>query len=157
MYRRLLVTSVLLAGGCATEMPNYDKAVAKAEALTDDATVKEWGENVGGPFIERNLDSIVSKCVKFVPESSSISARLVVDAKGSPPPTQVADVAPTPFSGCLRAEFQALAWPKAPRAIRFLPIEISGHNPGTAAERAADDFIISITSSKESLERTPRE
>ena len=135
-------------------MPSYDEAVAKAVALTNDASAREWGERVGGPFIERNLDPIISECARFVPESTSVTAHLVVDATGSAPPTPVADETPTPFSDCLKGELQALAWPKAPTAIRFLPIEINGHNPRPTEGNAADGVIISITPSNTSLERT---
>ena len=154
MRRQLVISLVLLASGCANQMPKYDEALAKANGLTDDALVKEWGENVGGLFAGQHFEATILKCVHFIPESTSLTAHLVVDANGATPPTRISDEMPTPFSSCLKGELQTIAWPKAPASLRYLPIEIKGHNSDASTDKPADDVIINIAPSNKSLERT---
>jgi hypothetical protein len=135
-------------------MPKYEEALAKASGLSDDALVKEWGEKVGGLFAAKHFDASILKCAHFIPESTSLTAHLVVDANGSSPPTRIADEMPTPFSSCLKGELQTLAWPKAPASLRYLPIEIKGHYSGASADKPADDVIIDVAPANKSLERT---
>lgn len=151
MHRHLFITFVLLTG-CATEMPSYEQAVAQSKAQADVAHFKEWSKRVVEPFVERNLPPAISQCAQFVPGATSATAHLVIDVAGSAPPTRIAVQAPTPFSDCVRAHLQSLEWPRAPSAIRFLPIEVNLHDPDPEGS-AADGAITSVTPSNTSFER----
>ena len=137
----------------ASQMPAFSEASDAAATLASEPRLKEWMEGEFAAFWKRNLESIVPPCVQAIPESTSVSARLVVDLHSAPAPLRIGDESPTPFSTCVSARMQSLAWPAAPGELRYLPITIDAHAP-SLDPKAADDVISNITPSNKSLERT---
>jgi hypothetical protein len=104
------------------------------------------------PFTGQHFEVMVAACAESLGEGPS-ATRLVIDVQAAPERVAVQDEAPTPFSKCLKAKLEALTWPKPPAGLHYLPIAINANRPKDGPQNA-DDVIISITPSNNSLERT---
>jgi hypothetical protein len=143
---------ILFVAVCDASPPTYDEAERLSESLTLNENVKEWVEGVFSPFSDQHFGALFQACAHTLSEGET-AARFVVDVGSAPKSVLVHDDAPTPFSSCLKGKLEALAWPKAPKEIRYIPIQINAHRPKDGPQNA-DDVIKSITPFNKSLERT---
>jgi len=139
---------------CRASPPTYDQAVELSSAIAESIQpeVKKWMNAVFTPFAGQHFEAMVAACAESLGEGLT-ATRFVVDVHAAPERVAVQDEASTPFSKCLKAKLEALTWPKAPAGIQYLPISINANRPKDGPQNA-DDVIISITPSNNSLERT---
>jgi hypothetical protein len=139
---------------CRASPPTYDQAVALSGAIPESIhpEVKDWMNGVFTPFAGQHFETMVTACAEALVEGST-TTRFVIDVQAAPERVAVQDEAPTPFSKCLKAKLEALTWPKPPVGLHYLPIAINANKPKDGPQNA-DDVIISITPSNNSLERT---
>jgi hypothetical protein len=131
----------LIAAGCAESPPTYEQVVGSMEQSPDVAIVKEWSAATLSPFLDANVQVIIVPCAALVSEGASTTARFLVEAQAAPGHVRIHDEAPSAFSACLKGRMQALNWPRAPGELRYIPVEISAHQPAHAGDRNADDAI----------------
>jgi hypothetical protein len=143
---------ILFASVCIASPPTYDEAAKLSESIAHNKDAKEWVEGVFTPFSNQHMGALFQACAGTLNEGET-AARFVVDLRAAPQSVVVHDDAPTPFSGCLKDRLQALEWPKAPKGVRYLPINFNAHRPKDGPQNA-DDAIKSIMPSNKSLERT---
>ena len=139
---------------CRASPPTYDQAVELSGAIPESIQpeVKRWMNGVLTPFAGQHFEAMVAACAESLGEGPT-ATRFVIDVQAAPERVAVQDEAPTPFSKCLKAKLEALTWPKPPAGLQYLPIAINANKPKDGPQNA-DDVIISITPSNNSLERT---
>lgn len=151
-FKALLIAAFI--ADCQASPPTYDQTVELSGAIAESAQaeVKKWLSGVFKPFASQHFEPTVAACAESLGEGSS-ATRLVVDVQAAPERVLVHDEAPTSFSTCVKTKLEALTWPQAPAGLQYLPIVIRAQKPKDGPQNA-DDVIISITPSNNSLERT---
>jgi len=139
---------------CRASPPTYDQAAELSGAIAErmQPEVKKWINGVLTPFAVQHFEAMVAACSESLGEVST-TTRFVIDVQAAPETVAVQDEAPTPFSKCLKAKLEALTWPNPPAGLQYLPIAINANKPKVGPQNA-DDVIISITPSNNSMERT---
>jgi hypothetical protein len=146
---------MLIVPVCSASPPTYDEAVKFSDSTAQTQDAKEWVESVLAPFSDQYMEALLQACVGLLNEGQT-AARFVVDVRKAPKTVVVHDDAPTPFSSCLRGKLQALEWPKPPKELPYLPIQVNARRPKDGPQNA-DHLIKSVTPSNKSLGRTREE
>lgn len=141
---------VFATAALAAEPPTYAEALSEAELLRESAELREWGESVLQPILNRVVPEIAT-CASKLPDPGSVEVRVVIDFAQSP--ARIYDESPGAISSCVRSRLEALTWSRSPPGLRYLPLELK-LTMDSKSDAPADDFVISVTPTNTSPERT---